>query len=68
MKTSTRITRIPTGGEKLDLDYCEGDIIVREESGMVVGAIRPEIVEGNVVITVFRYDEAYFGPVSLVVV
>lgn len=33
----------------------------------VVGEIDVEILEGDVVITVRRVDEAYFGPVSLVV-
>ena len=33
-----------------------------------VGRMRIEILEGNVVITVEREDEAKFGPVSLVVV
>ena len=34
----------------------------------IVGEIDVEIVENNVVVTVRRADESYFGPVSLVVV
>lgn len=32
-----------------------------------VGRVSVEIVEGNVVVTVARIDEAFFGPVSMVV-
>ena len=34
----------------------------------IVGEVDVEILEGNVVVTVRRLDEAYFGPVSMVVV
>lgn len=38
------------------------------ETNCIVGEVDVEIVRGNVVVTVRRQDEAYFGPVSLVVV
>lgn len=34
----------------------------------IVGEVDVEIIENNVVVTVRRCDESYFGPVSLVVV
>ena len=34
----------------------------------IVGQVSVEIIENNVVVTVQREDESYFGPVSLVVV
>ena len=34
----------------------------------IVGEVDVEIIKGNVVVTVRRCDESYFGPVSLVVV
>jgi len=33
----------------------------------IVGEVDVEVIEGNVVITVRRDDEAWFGPVSVVV-
>jgi hypothetical protein len=36
-------------------------------SDFSVGSVITEVIEGNVVITVFREDEETFGPVSVVV-
>ena len=34
----------------------------------IVGEVDVEILQGNVVVTVRRHDESYFGPVSMVTV
>ena len=38
------------------------------KTNSIVGEVDVEIIEGNVVVTVRRADEAHFGPASLVVV
>ena len=59
-------------------DHDECQMLVRSDAvdeqdtmdGLVpghVGRVSVEIVEGNVVVTVARIDEAFFGPVSMVV-
>lgn len=46
-----------------------GDVFIGSiRTSSIVGQVRVEVVHNNVVITVEREDESYFGPVSLVVV
>jgi len=49
-------------GRGVMLVHCDG------ETDDEIGRVEVEVLEGNVVVTVRRVDEAKFGPVSLVVV
>lgn len=46
-----------------------GRVFIRSvRTNSIVGEVDVEILEGNVVVTVRREDESYFGPVSMVVI
>lgn len=48
--------------------YSEGTVLVFDDSEQEVGSVEVSIEAGNVVVTVYRADEARFGPAYLVVV
>jgi hypothetical protein len=52
---------------QMDIRF-NGQIDLDGPGGDIVGEVDVEVIANNIVITVRREDEAYFGPVSLVVV